>query len=581
MRPLRQREGLAAAYARQAARCRLLMEHTADAILIVAADDGRLIELNNNAARFYGYRPEALVGLTLGDLLDEDLSEASICHKALYKTIDAAVNGDTAICQCRQRNAAGRSIPVQLRFVRLPESERGLLLVYVSEVLPALGNVPNRRPPRVRDALTGLVNRTLFIDRLGRAIDMARRHRASLAVLSVKIDRFKHLKGNLGNNDSERVLQQIARVLSDCVRAGDAVAHFGGPEFSILVEDVAERGDAERLAEKIRQAVGARLVMDGQNMFLTASIGVSTFPKDAQDGEGLLKAADDALARAKELGGNGYQFFSAGLRRRADEFFRLRSALHDAVERGEFVLHYQPKIEFGSGRMTGVEALIRWRHPERGLMLPEEFIHTAEASGLIVPIGAWALEAACHQLREWTALRAAVKLSPLRMAVNLSARQLGQPHLDLAIAKTLQSFAVDPGMLELEITESVVMDNPELALQTLNRIRARGVRIALDDFGTGYSSLNHLKKLPIDVVKIDRSFVTDVAVNKCDRAIVEAITGLAHALGMEVVAEGVETARQYLNLEQCGCDAAQGFLASCPLPAARFDFNSEFQPERN
>ncbi len=425
------------------------------------------------------------------------------------------------------------------------------------------------------DLLTGLPNRNLLIDRLNQALIAAKRHGRAAAVLFLDLDRFKTINDSLGHSIGDRLLKAVAERLRRCVREGDTVARLGGDEFVVILDDMAQPQDAALVAKKILEGLlppfRVELPEGGgtQEFFLTASIGISLHPADGEDAGTLLKNADTAMYRAKERGGGSYQFFTPEMDARTRQRLSLEHALRNALARAEFVLHYQPQIDLATQEVIGVEALLRWHRPEQGLVAPAEFIPLLEETGLIVPVGEWVLSEACRQAKAWRA----AGLPPWRMAVNLSARQLRDERFADTVAKVLADTGMDPRYLELEITESAVMQQVEASIELLRRVRALGVRLAMDDFGTGYSSLSHLKLLPIDAVKIGQSFVRDIPADENDAAIVQAIIVLARTLGLEVIAEGVEAPAQLAFLRARGCDAMQGYLFSRTLPAeelARF-----------
>jgi len=422
------------------------------------------------------------------------------------------------------------------------------------------------------DALTGLPNRNLLADRLGQALISAARHGRAAGALFLDLDRFKVINDSLGHNAGDRLLKAVAERLQDGVREGDTVARLGGDEFVMILDDMAQPQDAALVAQKILESFVQPFHVEipeaggAQEFFFTTSIGISLYPSDGEDVDTLLKNADTAMYRAKERGGNSYQFFTPEMDLRARKRLSLESALRNALERREFVLHYQPQIDLATQNVIGAEALLRWNHPEQGLIAPADFIPLLEETGLIVPVGEWVLREACAQATAWRQ----AGLPPLRMAVNLSARQLRHERFADTVATALADTGMDPDGLELEITESAVMQQVEACLETLRQIHALGVQISMDDFGTGYSSLSHLKLLPIDTVKIDRSFVRDIPADENDAAIVQAIIVLAHTLRLNVIAEGVETQEQLEFLRAHGCDAMQGYLFSRPLPAEAF-----------
>jgi len=426
------------------------------------------------------------------------------------------------------------------------------------------------------DTLTGLPNRMLFQERLPHALALAERNEQMLAVMLLDLDRFQTINETLGHEVADRLLHEVAQRLTDCVRRSDIVARFAGDEFALLLMQIARPEDVTRIARRTEDAVEVAqsilrvleppFVSGQHELYLTASIGIGLYPDDGDDSHTLLMNAGSALYRAKEQGGNNYQFYTADMNAKALKRLALENNLRRALERDEFVLHYQPQIDINSGQMVGAEALVRWQHPELGLVGPSEFIPFAEDTGLIVPLGEWVLRTACAQVKEWQ--QAGLLL--MRISVNLSARQFQQPKLTEMIAQALAETGLEPEYLELELTESALMKNAENAIETLGQIKATGVRIAIDDFGTGYSSLSHLKRLPIDVLKIDSSFVCESTTAPDDAAIVMAIIGLAHSLKLKVIAEGVETEEQLAFLRLLRCDEIQGYLCSRPLTAVAF-----------
>lgn len=412
------------------------------------------------------------------------------------------------------------------------------------------------------DSLTGLPNRALLQDRLGVATAGAMRDQETLATLCIDLDQFKNINDSLGHASGDRLLQQVARRIADCVRASDTVARLGGDEFVIIMPNIRAPADAAFLAEKILAAVARPYVIDGRDLYITPSIGIAVCPEDGCDFESLIQHADAAMYLAKEHGRNNYQYFTAALNARAVERLSLESALRGALERRELSLHYQPQINLASGAIIGVEALLRWRHPVLGWVAPDRFIPVAEDSGLIVPIGAWVLQEACRQARAWQA----AGLAPLLMAVNVSGVQFHQADLAETVRDILAEHGLAAASLEIEVTESVLMKSADSAVEILRKFREMGVRLAIDDFGTGYSSLSYLKRFPIDKLKIDRSFVSDITTDPDDAAIASAIIAMAHRLRLKVIAEGVETPGHLGFLLQEGCDEAQGYHYSKPLP---------------
>ncbi|HEX8955460.1 MAG TPA: EAL domain-containing protein, partial [Burkholderiaceae bacterium] len=415
-----------------------------------------------------------------------------------------------------------------------------------------------------RDSLTGLANRNLLNDRLSQAIVHASNHRQILWIAYLDLDRFKFVNDTVGHKVGDRLLRQVARRLEAALRNSDTVARVGADEFILVLEERADELEVADDLQNLLDAIARPLTDEGHEFFLTGSIGVAAYPDDGNDAGTLIKHADIAMYRAKELGRNNAQFFTAMMNQRALERLRIESDLRNALERQEFLLHYQPQVDLNTGRVLGVEALLRWQHRELGLVPPGRFIALAEETGLIVPIGAWVLHTACRQVKQWQG----EGLGPLRVAVNLSARQFGQKDLVESVAETLLETGLDPACLEIELTESLVMTDVERAIGVLRNLKSLGVKLSIDDFGTGYSSLSYLKRFPIDVLKIDQSFVRDIALDPEDAAIAAAIISLAHSLKLHVIAEGVETEAQLTFLRRHGCDQMQGYHFSRPLAAA-------------
>ena len=413
------------------------------------------------------------------------------------------------------------------------------------------------------DTLTGLPNRALFNETLNHAIAQADRRERPLAIFFLDLDRFKNINDTLGHSVGDRVLQEAARRLNASVRASDLVARLGGDEFVLLVEDFRDTADLADVANKVLENFGPIVTVDGQDLGLSASIGICTYPQDGADALALVANADIAMYRAKEQGRNRYCFYAAELNQLSQERLSLEMGLRTAVERGEIEVFYQPRIAFGSGAVTGVEALIRWRHPQLGLLGPDRFIPLAEETGVIVGIGYWTLKRVCERGRRWqdAGMHFAV-------AVNLSARQFHEPDLPQQLAAILRATGMPPSLLELEITESMVMKDPERAVQIMEALTGMGVKLAIDDFGTGHSSLGYLKRFPIDQLKVDRTFVRDLPHNSDDVAITRAVIAMAHSLKMSVVAEGVEHQEQFDLLRDEGCDEFQGYFCRPPLEEA-------------
>jgi diguanylate cyclase (GGDEF)-like protein/PAS domain S-box-containing protein len=412
------------------------------------------------------------------------------------------------------------------------------------------------------DTLTGLPNRLLLQDRLGQAMVEADRRDRLVAVIFLDLDRFKIINDTLGHDMGDALLKSVAERLRACVRAGDTISRLGGDEFTVVLAGVGHVDDVAHVAQKIIESFVSPFHIGGRELFVSPSMGITLYPFDDNDIDNLLRNADAAMYHAKELGRNTFQFYTAELNRRTAKRLALETALRHAIERNELLLHYQPQVNLKTGRITGVEALLRWLHPEMGMISPLEFIPLAEETGLIVPIGEWVLRSACAQARAWQELG----FGDLQISVNLSGRQFQHRHLARLVKKVLADTPLNPRLLDLELTESLLMHNTEAILGAMDELHAHGVVFSMDDFGTGYSSLSYLKRFPIDTLKIDQSFVRDIPNDPDDAAIARAIISMAHSLGMRVIAEGVETAQQFSFLRENRCDTIQGYYFSKPVP---------------
>ncbi len=417
------------------------------------------------------------------------------------------------------------------------------------------------------DPLTGLPNRSLFRDRLQQSISQMKRQGKLLAVLFLDLDRVKLINDTLGHHIGDLLLKAVAERLTYCLREGDTVARLGGDEFMLLLPGIEHVTDVTHLTQKILEDLKPSFRIDGHDLYITASIGISVFPFDGVDVETLSKNADTAMYRAKRQGRNSYQIFTPAMNEEAFEQLKFGNSLRRALDRGEFLLHYQPQVSLITGEIIGMEALVRWRHPELGLVPPKKFIQWAEDSGLINPLGEWVLKEACTQNRQWQL----AGLPRLCVGVNLSASQFKEQDFVHTVEKVLEDASLAPDCLDLELTESVIMENVGHSLRAPHDLRAMGIRFSIDDFGTGYSSLSYLKHFPVHTLKMDQSFVRDLSTDKNDAAIATAVIALGHSLNLTVLAEGVENEMQLDILRQLGCDKMQGFLYSQPLETSAFE----------
>ena len=416
------------------------------------------------------------------------------------------------------------------------------------------------------DMLTGLPNRSLMYDRLKQALSVSRRYGHSVAVMLLDIDRFKEVNDTLGHHVGDRLLTETAGRLMGCVRESDTIARMGGDEFLVILPEVGHPTNAAHLAQKFLEALSKPFALEGHDVYVSGSIGITLYPSDSDDMNMLIKNADTAMYHAKAQGKNNFKFFTEGINRSTVERFKLESRFRRALDKLEFHLNYQPKVDLTSGRICGMEALLRWYHPEQGSINPSLFIPLAEETGLVVPLGEWVLREACRQNRAWQD----EGLPPLKVSVNLSARHFHRKNLLQMIVGILRETKLDPRYLMIEITESTIIQNVEETIKTLKKLRRIGIGVSIDDFGTGFSSLNYLNRFSLDELKIDKSFVTDIANNADSRKVVTAVIALAHNLNLSVVAEGVEKEDQVGFLKKSNCDAVQGYYFSVPLSSEDF-----------
>ncbi len=541
----------------QMAKLSRALEQAADAALITDPQ-GSIEYVNPAFEKMTGYRREELIGKSTR--LFRSGKQGAAFYENLWRTI---LNGEVFRDVFINRKKDG-TLYYEQKTITPIKDEKGRITHFVSTGQDVTRRVAAQQRLRFKaehDVLTELPNRGLFMDILKKAVVKARLHKRHIAVMFLDMDCFKEINDSFGHDAGDQALKIYARRLQGAVREEDVVARIGGDEFAILVDDVASVDTISRIARKIVDAVSPPIVIDGKETLLTVSIGISVFPEDGADAQTLLKNADIAMYRAKDLGRNSYQFYSADMRAKALERVTMENSLRHALERGEFLLHYQPQLDLRSDRVSGVEALLRWQHPELGLLSPGDFVPLLEESGLIGPVGEWVLKTAFAQGRAWHE----AGFDDLRISVNLSSRQFNDPAFIDKIAALIRDSGIAPRLLELELTESVIMRNSRTTNMALERLDKMGVKFSIDDFGTGYSSLSYLKRFPVDTLKIDRSFVRDVDSNPDDAAIVAAIIGMGHNMNLNVIAEGVEQPVQLEFLRNSDCDAIQGYLFSQPL----------------
>ena len=542
-------------------RHRELLETAPDAILVVDAE-GCIRMVNERLELMFGYTRWELLGQNMEMLIPEAARERHRAHHAAF----FEANGERRMGSGKDmvgRRKDGSEVPLDIALSTfISEVGAPKITAFIRDVTEQRRIEAELRHQSTHDALTGLPNRTLFQDRLTQAMQQARRQKKLLAVALLDLDNFKAINDGWGHNYGDQLLSEVARRLKETLRAGDTIARLGGDEFALVLSDLGQLEQVNQVVNKVLAAFSAPFRIDEYDVYSGFSIGVTVFPVDGEDVTTLVRNADVAMYRAKAAGRGCARFFTPDLNSIIKDTLLLQTYLKAAVEAGELELHYQPQVNLRSGEICGVEALLRWTHAELGPVSPARFIPVAEACGLIVPIGAWVLATACKQIRAWQEAG-----TPIRVAVNLSAHQFRQHDLTQSVRDALAQSGASPALLELELTESAVMEEPEPAARLLNELAKLGVTIALDDFGTGYSSLAYLKIFSLHKLKIDRSFVQDLARDPDDAAIVRGLVGLAHSLGLTVIAEGVEHEDQRTMLRNLGCDELQGWLFSKALPA--------------
>ncbi|MEO6665534.1 MAG: EAL domain-containing protein, partial [Nitrospiria bacterium] len=542
-------------------RLRAILTNAADGMVTIDGD--RLVEsLNPAAERIFGYPAAEVIGRNIKMLMPEPYQSEHDGYVQRY--VDG---GRGRIIGIGPREVVGRrrdgtTFPMDLAVSEMRLDGQRLFIGIVRDITERKRAEERLDYLAHYDALTGLPNRALFHDRLTQTTIAAGRHDRVVTVMFLDLDRFKTINDTLGHEAGDLVLRTVADRLTACVREGDTVSRLGGDEYAIILADMAQSQDAMGIAQKLLDRIREPVHVAGHELVICASIGITLYPADDSRIDNLLKNADTAMYRAKEQGRNTYQFYTADMNAEAVHRLTLETDLRRAIEHGEFLLHYQPQIDLKSSALIGMEALVRWRHPREGLVPPATFIPLAEDTGLIVPIGQWVMRTACAQNKAWQD----AGLPKLRVSVNVSARQFRQKSFPETVAAILRETGLGPAYLELEVTESLMMDHVEAAIATLKDLHAMGIALSIDDFGTGYSSLSYLRRFPIDSIKIDRSFIGSLT-DPSQTAIVTAMISLAHTLQLRVVAEGVETVGQADFLRDHGCDQGQGYLFSKPLAA--------------
>lgn len=546
------------------AKFRNLLESAPDGIMLVD-DKQNVILINRKFEAILGYDRSEVIGKNMALFIPRRFVHHQNYYKEYLKNPQEKhkMEGTEAVALHRD----GREIPVEIKLSLLKTSEGFIVFALVRDITERKRYETQLEYLTNHDRLTNLPNRNLLVDRLSQTILYAKRNQRYAAVLFLDLDNFKVINDSLGHDLGDRLLKIIGERLTTCVRANDTVARPGGDEFVIVLTDLAESEDAGSMAKKIQMILNEPLQIDAHNFGISCSIGISIYPKDGKDAQTLMKNADAAMFRVKEQGRGAFQFFTAELNNSIVERMTMENALRQALKNDELSVHYQPQVDLASGKIVGLEALLRWQSPELGMVSPARFIPVAEENGLIIPIGEWVLKTAVRQNKEWQA----AGFPPLTIAVNLSPRQFWYPGLIETVTRTLCESGLEARYLELEITEGLVMRDVENALTMLNQLKELGVQLAMDDFGTGYSSLSHLKRFPFDKLKMDISFVREVTSDPGSAAIAKTIIAMAHNLNLRVIAEGIETEAQLSYLRNHGCDEMQGFYFSRPVPAAEVE----------
>jgi diguanylate cyclase (GGDEF)-like protein/PAS domain S-box-containing protein len=534
-----------------------LVERSPEGILLVSKG---IITFANHAAMvlYRAGRPEQLVGRPYAELIHEE--SLGLVTTRLRPEHEA--NGFQSEIEQKHLRLDGSAVYVEIISAETSLHGQDVKLIFTRDITDRKRSEAELAHQATHDALTGLANRSLINERLQHAVATAKRHKWNVALAFFDVDEFKSVNDSFGHDAGDRVLKDIANRLASSMRITDTIARLGGDEFLVLLPGIEEPEFVTQLISRALAEIAKPILVNGQEIVLTCSAGISIYPLDAPDADLLLRNADTAMYRAKQKGRNAFEYFTPDMSANSMEQLLMSASLRRAVEREEFRIHYQPQVDARSGKLSGVEALIRWEHPDRGLILPGQFVPLCETTGLIVPISQWILRTACGQMQR---LQDELSL-PFVVSVNLSARQFRQTDLVAFIKDVLAQSGFPPQILELELTESVVAQDVAFAVETMENLKSLGLRIAIDDFGTGYSSLSYLKHFPVDRLKIDMSFVSGITSDPADAAICRTIISLARNLGLNAIAEGVETREQLVFLQEHGCDDVQGYLVARPMP---------------
>jgi diguanylate cyclase (GGDEF)-like protein/PAS domain S-box-containing protein len=537
-------------------RYRAVVRQISEGIILIDPHTKKVLEANAAYCNLLGYTCEEILNLKIYDLIaaDQEITD-SIIHRIIKNRLDLI---QESIHRCKD----GTLVNVEVSISIICYSAKEVICYAVRDITERKLAEEKLRYQACHDLLTDLGNRSLFNEQLHQAIANSQRYNHQFAILFLDLDRFKNINDTLGHNIGDKLLQSLGNRLKSCIRSGDILARWGGDEFTLLLSEIKQGEDAAKVARRILNLAKQPFQILEHQLYVNLSIGITVYPQDGDDPETLLKNADIALYRVKDQGGNNYEYYNSEMTYKKEELLRIETHLYNALEKQEFLLYYQPQINIKTKEITGMEALIRWEHSELGRISPVDFIPLAEETGLIIPIGEWVLHEACRQNKEWQELG----LKPIKIAVNLSARQFQQNNLPILVSKVLRETGLNPKYLELEITETSLIQNSEIARKILDDLHSLEVSISLDDFGTGYSSLGYLKKYPFHKIKIDQYFVRGLKNVPQDIAIISAVIILGNGFNLRVVAEGVETKEQLDLLTSLNCEEMQGYFFSKPLP---------------